>query len=192
MTEEVFGHAVVRDRGNDVRNHRFYPIGRTSMTSELRLRPARNAPDDLRDWLANLAARGDLSVTRENVALVDELAAVAKRMERDKAVLFPRPSGHAFPVVVNLFTQRAWVADALGVNEDQLLPHFLAAARNPLIGRAGSRVTSASCTQSSASALCEMIWRGTLKNRGDHNATPARGPRPCTSRRPRRTRPSNG
>jgi 2,5-furandicarboxylate decarboxylase 1 len=102
------------------------------MTSELRLRPARNAPDDLRDWLANLAARGDLSVARENVALVDELAAVAKRMERDKAVLFPRPSGHEIPVVVNLFTQRAWVADALGVNEDQLLPHFLAAARNPL------------------------------------------------------------
>jgi 2,5-furandicarboxylate decarboxylase 1 len=102
------------------------------MTSELRLRPARNAPDDLRDWLAFLAARGDLSVARENVALVDELAAVAKRMERDKAVLFPRPSGHAFPVVVNLFTQRAWVADALGVTEDQLLPDFLAAARNPL------------------------------------------------------------
>ena len=102
------------------------------MTSELRLRPARNAADDLRDWLGNLAARGDLSVARENVALVDELAAVAKRMERDKAVLFPRPSGHEIPVVVNLFTQRAWVADALGVNEDQLLPHFLAAARNPL------------------------------------------------------------
>jgi 2,5-furandicarboxylate decarboxylase 1 len=102
------------------------------MTRELRLHPARNAPDDLRDWLATLAARGDLSVARENVALMDELAAVAKRMERDKAVIFPRPSGHEVPVVVNLFTQRAWVADALGVNEDQLLPHFLAAARNPL------------------------------------------------------------
>lgn len=103
------------------------------MSSEPRLRPAdAHAPADLRAWLAALAARGDLAVARENVSLIDDLAAVAKRTERDKAVLFPRPGGHDIPVVVNLFTQRAWVADALGVDEDALLPHFLAAARDPL------------------------------------------------------------
>jgi 2,5-furandicarboxylate decarboxylase 1 len=36
------------------------------------------------------------------------------------------------PVVANLFTQRAWVAEALGVSEAELLPHFQQAARNPL------------------------------------------------------------
>lgn len=108
------------------------------MSSEPRLRPAgAKAPADLRAWLATLAARGELAVARENVSLIDELAAVAKRTERDKAVLFPRPAGHDrqvhdMPVVVNLFTQRAWVADALEVSEDALLPHFLAAAREPL------------------------------------------------------------
>ncbi|MFG1432899.1 UbiD family decarboxylase [Xanthobacter sp. V2C-8] len=103
------------------------------MSSEPRLRPAdAQTPADLRSWLAALAARGELAVARENVALADELAAVAKRTERDKAVLFPRPDGHDIPVVVNLFTQRAWVADALDVSEEALLPRFLAAARDPL------------------------------------------------------------
>ncbi len=103
------------------------------MSSEPRLRPAdAQTPADLRSWLAALAARGELAVARENVALADELAAVAKRTERDKAVLFPRPDGHDIPVVVNLFTQRAWVADALEVSEEALLPRFLAAARDPL------------------------------------------------------------
>ncbi|MDI4654909.1 UbiD family decarboxylase [Xanthobacter autotrophicus] len=103
------------------------------MRSEPRSRPVpAQAPADLRAWLAALAARGELAVAKDNVSLIDELAAVAKRTERDKAVLFPRPDGHDIPVVVNLFTQRAWVADALGVAEDELLPHFLAAARDPL------------------------------------------------------------
>ena len=108
---------------------------------EPRPRPATQTPpdlrmSDLRSWLADLAARGRLAVARENLPLADNLAAVAKRTERDKAVLFPHPVGadgkaHDMPVVVNLFTQRAWVADALGVDEDQLLPHFLAAAAKP-------------------------------------------------------------
>lgn len=101
------------------------------MSSEPRLRPA-DAPADLRAWLAALAARGALAVARDNLSLIDELAAVAKRTERDKAVLFPRPSGHDIPVVVNLFTQREWVAEALGVSDDALLPHVLAAAQDPL------------------------------------------------------------
>lgn len=109
----------------------FPATERAVMSSEPRLRPA-DAPADLRAWLATLAARGELAVARENVSLIDELAAIAKRTERDKAVLFPRPSGHDIPVAVNLFTQRSWVADALEVSEDALLAHFLAAAQNPL------------------------------------------------------------
>jgi 2,5-furandicarboxylate decarboxylase 1 len=91
-----------------------------------------NAPSDLRAWLAYLAERGKLAIAREGIGLADELAAIAKRLERDSAVLFPRPDGHEIPVVANLFAGRDWVAESIGVSEDQLLPRFLAAASNPL------------------------------------------------------------
>lgn len=87
---------------------------------------------DLRSWLAYLAQRGKLAIAREGIALIDELAAVAKRLERDSAVLFPHPDGHKIPVVANLFAGRDWVADSIGVTEDELLPRFLAAASKPL------------------------------------------------------------
>lgn len=95
-------------------------------------RKGSNAPADLRAWLADLAERGKLAIAREGIALTDELAAVAKRLERESAVLFPRPDGHEIPVVANLFAGRDWVADSIGVTEDQLLPRFLAAASHPL------------------------------------------------------------
>ncbi|MFH0301467.1 UbiD family decarboxylase [Bradyrhizobium sp. 31Argb] len=101
-------------------------------TENLARTAAAEAPSDLRAWLAHLAKRGKLAVAREGVGLVDELAAVSKRLERDRAVLFPKPGGHDIPVVANLFAGRDWVADSIGVSEEQLLTHFLAAARAPL------------------------------------------------------------
>jgi len=97
--------------------------------------PAAETPHDLRTWLTRLSDRGQLVVAREGVGLVDELAAVSKRLERDHAVLFPRPGGHDIPVVTNLFAARDWVADSIGISEEQLLPHFLAAAQQPLPSR---------------------------------------------------------
>src|SRR4029077_20695342 len=102
------------------------------MRTEHLARKEANAPPDLRAWLTHLAERGKLAIAHEGIGLADELAAVAKRLERDRAVLFPRPDGHEIPVVANLFTGRDWVADAIGVSGDQLLPRFLAAAREPL------------------------------------------------------------
>jgi len=93
------------------------------------------APKDLRAWLAHLAERGKLAVAREGVALADELAAISKRLERERAVLFPRPEGHEIPVVANLFAARDWVAESIGSDEEQLLTRFLAAARAPLPSR---------------------------------------------------------
>jgi 2,5-furandicarboxylate decarboxylase 1 len=90
------------------------------------------APKDLRSWLTHLSEHGKLAVAREGIDLTDELAAVSKRLERDRAVLFPKPGGHGIPVVANLLAARDWVADAIGVKEDQLLTRFLAAAREPL------------------------------------------------------------
>ncbi|WP_454617651.1 UbiD family decarboxylase [Bradyrhizobium cenepequi] len=104
-------------------------------TENLARAAAAEAPKDLRAWLAHLAACGKLAVAREGVGLADELAAVSKGLERDRAVLFPKPGGHDIPVVANLFAARDWVADSIGVNEEQLLTRFLAAARRPMPSR---------------------------------------------------------
>ena len=87
---------------------------------------------DLRSWLQRLVASDRLAVAREGVSLIDELAAVAKKLERERAVLFPVPGGHPIPVVANLFTERSWIAEALGVADGELLSRFQHAVRHPL------------------------------------------------------------
>jgi 2,5-furandicarboxylate decarboxylase 1 len=89
------------------------------------------AHPDLRDWLQRLAADDRLAVAKKGVSLIDELAAVAKTLENDRAVLFPEPDQHAIPVVANLFADRTWIADAVGVPVDRLLPAFQNAVRHP-------------------------------------------------------------
>ncbi|MGO9360022.1 MAG: UbiD family decarboxylase [Xanthobacteraceae bacterium] len=91
-----------------------------------------NVHPDLRGWLQHLVATDRLVVAREGLSLVDELAAVAKRLERERAVLFPAPGQHAIPVVANLFADRSWIAESLGVPTRDLLPHFQHAVRRPL------------------------------------------------------------
>jgi hypothetical protein len=88
-----------------------------------------NVPSDLCALLADLAERDRLAF-----ACADKLAAAAKRVERDRAVLFPHPDGREIPVVANLSAGRDWVADATGVSAAQSLPRFLAAARDPNSG----------------------------------------------------------
>lgn len=91
-----------------------------------------NASPDLRSWLQRLATADRIAVAREGVSLIDELAAVSKKLELERAVLFPRPGQHDIPVVANLFADRSWIADSLAVSTDQLLPRFLQAVRHPL------------------------------------------------------------
>lgn len=90
------------------------------------------ASPDLRTWLQHLAATDRLAVARPGISLIDELAAVAKTLERERAVLFPSPGGHAVSVVANLFADRSWVADSIGVPTGDLLSRFQAAVRRPL------------------------------------------------------------
>jgi 2,5-furandicarboxylate decarboxylase 1 len=90
------------------------------------------AHPDLRDWLQRLVAADRLAVAQKGVSLIDELAAVAKTLENERAVLFPEPGQHAIPVVANLFADRSWIADAVGVPVDRLLPAFQDAVRHPL------------------------------------------------------------
>jgi 2,5-furandicarboxylate decarboxylase 1 len=87
---------------------------------------------DLRNWLQRLVATDRLAVARDGISLIDELAAVAKKLELQSAVLFPKPGQHEIPVVANLFADRSWIADSLGVPSGELLSRFQNAVRHPL------------------------------------------------------------
>jgi 2,5-furandicarboxylate decarboxylase 1 len=86
----------------------------------------------LRDWLDRLAATNRLAVAQSGVDLVHELAAVANRLDGKKATFFPHPSGHAGSVVSGLTSSRAWMAEAMGVPEAELVAHMQRAAAQPL------------------------------------------------------------
>jgi 2,5-furandicarboxylate decarboxylase 1 len=96
------------------------------------LRNDNAAQPDLRQWLRQLAATDRLAVARSGVSLIDELAAISKRLENDSAVIFPSPGGHAIPVAANLFIDRRSVADALGAPVGAVLSRFQEAVRRPL------------------------------------------------------------
>ena len=87
---------------------------------------------DLREWLRHLSATDRLVMAKPGVGLTHELAAVAQRLERDRAVILPQPSGHAVPVVANLLASRRWISDCLGVAEDQVIQRYQSAVREPL------------------------------------------------------------
>jgi len=102
-----------------------------------------NAPrpiTTLRDWLDHLAARDRLAVIKPETSLEFELAAIAKRFDGHKATVFPRPGGHAMPVISGLVSDRQWIAEAMGVESAEVLTRFQDAALNPLPWR---EVTSA-------------------------------------------------
>ena len=103
-----------------------------SAPSAPRLPNAPHPVTTLRDWLDHLGARDRLAVIRPNVALKYELAAIAKRLDGIKAALFPRPDGHAMPVISGLVSDRQWIADAMGVEPGEVLARFQDAALNPL------------------------------------------------------------
>jgi 2,5-furandicarboxylate decarboxylase 1 len=93
--------------------------------------PGRKA-GDLRQWLAHLEATGRLSVIREGVPLKHRLAAIAKRLDGAQAAYFPKPDGHAVPVVSGFVSRRAWIAEAMGVEQPNLLAAFRRAVEHPL------------------------------------------------------------
>ena len=86
----------------------------------------------LRDWLDHLSEHGRLAVIRPDVGLRHELAAIANHFDGAKATYFPRPGGHAIPVVSGLLGAHAWIADAMGVPQAEILQRFSQAAANPL------------------------------------------------------------
>ncbi|MEQ9639833.1 MAG: UbiD family decarboxylase [Alphaproteobacteria bacterium] len=105
-------------------------------------RPA--TPGSLRDWLDHLSQHDRLAVVREGRALRFEVAAIANRFDGHKATLFPKPGGHAVPVVSGLLSDRAWVADAMGAEPSEVLTRFEDASLNPL---ASEEVVDAACQE---------------------------------------------
>jgi 2,5-furandicarboxylate decarboxylase 1 len=87
---------------------------------------------DLRAWLDVLARSDRLAVAKPGVKLRFELSAIAKTLDGTKATIFPRPDGHPVPVISGLTSDRGWMAEAMGVGNEQLLATYQEAALNPL------------------------------------------------------------
>ena len=111
------------------------PLAGGELAPELERMRGDNKPQPvraLRDWLDHLAARDRLVVARPGTGLRFELAAIAKRLDGQRATLFPRPGGHAIPVVSGLVSDRGWMAEAMGVEMSEVLTRFQEAAIAPI------------------------------------------------------------
>jgi 2,5-furandicarboxylate decarboxylase 1 len=92
-------------------------------------------PLTLRRWLRTLAASERMAVMHPGVPLEHKLAAIAKRLDGKQAAFFPQPGGHAMPIVSGFMSRRAWIAEAMGVAEADLLAAYRRAAERPLAWR---------------------------------------------------------
>ena len=92
-----------------------------------------NAPlTTLRSWLDRLEETGRLARAKPDVPLEFTLAAIAKRLDGDKATFFPSPGGHALSVISGLVAARPWIAEAMGVDEADMLESYRDAVLKPL------------------------------------------------------------
>jgi 2,5-furandicarboxylate decarboxylase 1 len=86
----------------------------------------------LREWLERLEATDRLARTRPGIPLRYTLAALAKRLDAHKAVVFPEPDGHPVSVVSGIVSRREWIAEAMGVDPAVVLDRFRHAVNEPV------------------------------------------------------------
>jgi 2,5-furandicarboxylate decarboxylase 1 len=98
----------------------------------------------LRGWLDRLQQTGRLAVATPGVDLRFGVAGVANRLDGRSASIFPAPSGHPVPVISGLLSDRAWMAEAMGVRQGDLLAAFECACTEPLPSR---EVGDAACQE---------------------------------------------
>jgi 4-hydroxy-3-polyprenylbenzoate decarboxylase len=133
------------------------------------------AYDDLRDFIAQLEADGELRRVSAPVSPNLEMTALCDRVLRagGPALLFEQPSGHTMPVLGNLFGTTARVARAMGVADVRALRTFgelLASLKEPeapkgfkdMLGLGGLLKTLWHMTPKvTGSAPCqEVVWEG--------------------------------
>ena len=80
----------------------------------------------------HLEATGRLARTKPGVPLAFTLAAIAKRLDGHRATWFPEPDGHPVPVVSGIVSDRAWIAEAMGVSPGEVLERFQGAIERPI------------------------------------------------------------
>jgi hypothetical protein len=69
----------------------------------------------LRDWIDDLAENDLLTIAKPGLSLNFELAALAHRLDGERATFFPNPGGiHGIPVVSGIMSNRPWIARATG------------------------------------------------------------------------------
>jgi 4-hydroxy-3-polyprenylbenzoate decarboxylase len=75
---------------------------------------------DLREWIATLERAGELKRISKEVDPILEITEIADRVSKSplggKALLFEKPKGSAYPVLINQFGSEARMKLALGVN----------------------------------------------------------------------------
>ena len=98
----------------------------------------------LRGWLDHLRSRDRLAVARPGVDLRYGVAGIANRLDGRSASLFPQPGGHSVPIVSGLLSDRAWMAEAVGVPQDRLVERYRTACLEPVPSR---EVEDAACRQ---------------------------------------------
>lgn len=86
----------------------------------------------MRDWIAHLEKTKRLVRTKKGVPLKYTLAAIAKQLDGEKAVLFPNPDHHPIAVVSGIVSKRDWIAETMGISNNMLLKHFREAVLNPI------------------------------------------------------------
>lgn len=85
-----------------------------------------------RAWLQHLRNTDRLLDVEVEVSLRYEVAAIAKRVDGQKAVLFHRTDGAPVPVASGLVSHRRWIAEALGCGQGDLVHKFREACEQPV------------------------------------------------------------
>lgn len=123
----------------------------------------------LRSWLRHLGDTGRLAVAKEGLGLVHELAAVAKDLDGERAVFFARPQGHAMPVVSGVLSDRAWMAEAIGLAEAELAGAYAAAVDAPVPWRQVADAPVQAVVHESPLDLAELL---PIPTHSEHDSAP--------------------
>jgi len=88
--------------------------------------------DDLRSQLKAVEEWGEVMRIPQEVDPRFELAAISKKLEREKALLFEKVKGFRMPVLVGLDNNRSRISRVLGTDDFGLTSRYLEAIRKPL------------------------------------------------------------